>query len=111
MVLSELRQSNVSPVFQCEKGAVLKQLAKSCTKLAPGEESVTAMAGVAEGKRVGRFAADFACNVHLTGDEGDLTNATKVHFRVVGTAGASDVTKTGTVVRRILARLTEAVSV
>ena len=98
VVLSELRQSTVSPVFQCEKGAVLGQLAESCTKLAPGEESVIAMEGVAEGKRVRRFAADSACNVHLTGDEGDLTNATNVHFRVVGTAGASDVTKTGTVV-------------
>ena len=64
VVLSELKQSNVSPVFQCEKGAVLKQLEKSCTKLAPGEESVTAMEGVAIGRRVRRFAADSACNVH-----------------------------------------------
>ena len=67
-VLSELKQSNVSPVFQCEKGSVLGQLEKACTKLAPGEESATAMAGVVEGRRVRRFAADSACNMHLTGE-------------------------------------------
>ena len=86
------------PIFQCEKGAVLAQLEKSCTKLASEVGSVTAMAGAVEGRRVRRFAADSACNVHLTGVEGDRTNPKAVHFRVVGTAGASDMTKTGTVI-------------
>ena len=68
--------------------------------MAPERESVVEMSGaVVEGStRVRRFAADSACNIHPTGDEGDLSDAKTVHFRVVGTAGASDATKTGTVV-------------
>ena len=48
--------------------------------------------------RVRKFAADSACNVHLMGEEDALKDAKVVHFKVVGTAGASRVTKTGTVV-------------
>ena len=100
VVLSEMRQSCTSSAFQCEKGVLLRQLGVGCAAMAPERESVVAMSGaVAEGStRVRRFAADSACNVHLTGDEGDLSDAKTVHFKVVGTAGASDVTKTGTVV-------------
>ena len=76
VVLSEMRQSCVSPGFQCEKGAVLAQLGTGCAAMAPKRESVVAMAAeVAEAStRVRRFAADSACNVHLTGDEGDLSD-------------------------------------
>ena len=98
-VMAELRHPSVSQVFQREKNAVLSQLGKACAKLVPEAVSVVAMSGAVEGTtRVRRFAADSACNVHLVGEESDLKDARVVHFQVMGTAGASSVTKTGTVV-------------
>ncbi len=57
------------------------------------------MSGVTDGtNRARRFVADSGCNLHLCSNEGDLHDAKVVHFQVVGTAGASSVTKTGTIV-------------
>ena len=88
--------------------AMLSELEAACSSLKPGTCSVRpsrvakasiAMSGVTDGtNRARRFVADSGCNVHLCSNEGDLHDAKVVHFQVVGTAGASSVTKTGTIV-------------
>lgn len=103
VVLSELKRSCASPA-QRQQEALLTELEEACDSLQPGaslfQPSSFAMSEVSGGtNRVRQFAADSACNVHLCDDEGDLRDATVFHFKVVGTAGVSNVTKTGTVVR------------
>lgn len=90
-------------LLERQKEAELAELDKTFGQLEPGEHLVNsssvAMAGVAGGAtRARRYAADSACNVHLTGDESDLKNANFFHFKVVRTARAPNVTKPSTVV-------------
>jgi hypothetical protein len=58
VVLSEMRKSCTSSAFQCEKGALLRQLGTGCAVMAPERESIVVMAGaVVEGStRVRKFA-------------------------------------------------------